>query len=320
MTVTTVPAGPVSGQNEVTEGRTVSGEAEVAVIPVPWSTRVPLTASAGTVTVICVDERTVKVTTAADPAKPTAVTELRFAPVIVSEAPGATGVGANEMMVGSPAKPALAVAAPDGVVIVIGPPVTPVGTVAVTFVAESTLNDDAGTAPKRTAVAPARFAPVSVTTVPARPPGGSKVVIAGDETVKVAVVTPVLTGVVTEMRPVTALGGTVTVTAVGVTEVGVVGRPLNFTAVAPARFAPVIVSVVPAAPDTGPNEAIAGEVVVKQVSLVTGVVPDTMAMGPFVAPAGTAVVISVAEITLNELTGVPLKVTSVTSAKFAAVM
>jgi hypothetical protein len=318
--VTTVPAGPVSGQKEVTEGRTVSGDAEATLAPVVWIAIGPLTASAGTVAVICVGESRVKVTVAAEPAKPTALTELRLVPVIVSGAPGATAVGANDVMVGSPAKSALAVAVPAGVVIVIGPPVTPVGTVAVTCVADSTLNDAAGVAPKRTAVAPARFAPVSLTTVPAPPPVGSKVVTAGDDTVNFAAATPVLTGVVTEISPVTALGGTVTVIAVGVTELGVVGRPLNFTAVAPAKLTPEIVSVVPAGPDTGPNEAIAGDVVVKQVSLVTGVRSDTIAIGPGVAPPGTAVVISVAEITLNEVTGVPLKVTLVTSAKFAPVM
>ena len=70
--VTTVPAGPVSGQNDVTEGRTVSGDAEATLAPVVRIAIGPLTASAGTVAVICVAESRVKVTVAAEPAKPIA--------------------------------------------------------------------------------------------------------------------------------------------------------------------------------------------------------------------------------------------------------
>jgi hypothetical protein len=82
----------------------------------------------------------------------------------------------------------------------------------------------------------------------------------------------------------------------------------------------VIVRFEPVAPDAGLNDAIAGDVVTKHVSLVMGVVLDTIAIGPLVAPPGTAVVISVGDTTLNEVTEVPLNFTSVTSAKLVPVM
>ena len=254
------------------------------------------------------------------PVNPTEVTESRLAPVIVTVEPGAAVAGENDVMEGGAAKLADAVAVPAAVLMLMGPLVTLAGTVARTVVAETLLNVAAGVVPKRTAIAPERFAPVMVTTVPAAPSAGENSVIAAEDTLNVPVATPVLTGVSTEMSPVTAFGGTATVIEVAVTVVGVVGEPLNFTAVAPVKLLPIRVRTVPAAPEVGLNDVTAGEVVVKQVSLVMGVAFDTMAIGPLLAPPGTAVVISVADTMEKEFTDLPLNVMSVTSAKFAPEM
>lgn len=269
---------------------------------------------------IWVGELIVNVASPADPTKPTEVTEAKLVPVMVTVEPGDAVVGVNDVIVGGAAKSADAVAVPAGVEMLMGPVVTLAGTVAWTFVADRLLNDAAGVVPKRTAVAPARFAPLMVTTVPAAPIAGENSVIAADEIENVPSATPVLAGVTTEMSPVAAFGGTVTVIEVAVTDVGVASVPLNFAAVAPVKLVPVIVTTVPAAPDVGLNEAMAGEVVVKQVSLVIGVVLETIVMGPLLAPPGTAVVISVAEMMEKELTDLPLNVMSVTSARFAPLM
>jgi hypothetical protein len=262
----------------------------------------------------------VNVGSAVVPVNPTEVTESRLIPVIVTVEPGAAVAGENDVMDGGAAKLADAVAVPDGVEMLMGPVVTLAGTVARIVVADTFVNVAAGVLPKRTAVAPESFAPVMVTTVPAAPSAGENSVIAADETLNVPVATPVLTGVSTEMSPVTAFGGTATVMEVSVTAVGVAGRPLNLTEVARVKLVPVMVTTVPAVPPLGLNETIAGEVVVKQVSLMIGVVFDTMAIGPLLAPPGTAVVISVGETMEKEFTDFPLKVMSVTSAKFAPVM
>lgn len=317
--VTTVPAGPSIGQIEEIDGPMVSAV-------VLWASKVPRTetcpviASAGTVAVIWVGESIVNAGSAVVPVNPTDVTESRLVPVIVTVEPGAAVAGEKDVMVGGAAKLADAVAVPADVLTVMGPLVTLAGTVARMVVEDLLLNDAAGVVPNRTAVAPDRFAPVMVTTVPAAPRAGENSVIAADETLNVRVATPVLTGVSTEITPVTAFGGTVTVIEVSVTAVGVAVEPLNLTAVAPVKLAPVMVTTLPAVPEVGLNDAIAGDVVAKQVSLVMGVVFDTIAIGPLLAPPGTAVVISVADTMEKEFTDLPLKVMSVTSAKFAPVM
>ena len=317
--VTTVPAGPLIGHNDVTDGPIVSAVVLTASA-VPRTDTGPLNASFGTVAVICVGETTVKVAFAVEPVNPTELTEVRLVPVIVTSAPGEAVVGVKELIVGGAAKSALAVAVPEGAVMLIGPLMRLAGTIALMVVADTTLNDAAGVAPKQTAVAPDRFAPVIVTAVPAAPRAGEKLLIAADATANVPVATPVLTGVSTEIRPETAFAGTATVIDVADTVVGLIATPANFTAVAPVKFAPVIVKLVPVAPDAGLNDATAGDVVTKHVSLVMRVVLDTIAIGPLVAPPGTAVVISVGDTTLNEETDVPLNFTSVTSAKLVPVM
>ena len=72
------------------------------------------------------------------------------------------------------------VAVPPGVVIAILPVVAVLGTVAVSFVAEKTLKANPAEVPlKVTLLAPQRFVPVTVTTVPVEPEVGEKLEIVG---------------------------------------------------------------------------------------------------------------------------------------------
>ena len=112
----------------------------VAVPPGVVTESVPLLAPAGTLVVIWVAESTVKV--ADVPLKPTSVAPVRFVPVIVTDVPTGPLVGAKLVIAAAGAvtvKLAVLVAVPPGVVTLSVPVVAPVGTVAVIWVAESTV-------------------------------------------------------------------------------------------------------------------------------------------------------------------------------------
>ncbi len=68
---------------------------------------------------------------------------------------------------------------PLGVVTVILPDVAPAGTTVVISVAETTVKSVAGVPPNFTLVVPVSFVPLMVTTVPASPLSGVKLVIVG---------------------------------------------------------------------------------------------------------------------------------------------
>ncbi len=75
---------------------------------------------------------------------------------------------------------------------------------------------------------------------------------------KVAVLVAVPAGVVTEVWPVVAAVGTAVTIWVAVSDTMVAGVPLNATLVAPERFWPVMVTVVPTVPDVGLKPLISG--------------------------------------------------------------
>lgn len=70
---------------------------------------------------------------------------------------------------------------------------------------------------------------------------------------RVVVIKGPLPGVVTVMGPVVAPAGTVVVIVPGGLSVNVAATPLNETAVAPVKFAPLIVTPVPTGPNVGAN-------------------------------------------------------------------
>ena len=112
---------------------------------------------------------------------------------------------------------------------------------------------------KRTLVAPVKFVPFTVTDVPTGPLDGvNEVIVGAGMTVKSLELVAVPPGVVTVMRPVVALVGTVVLICVLDTTVNVADVPLNFTLVAPVKFVPLTVTAVPTGPLVGVNEVMPG--------------------------------------------------------------
>ncbi len=175
-------------------------------------------------------------------------------------------------------------------------------------VAESTVNDAAAVPLNDTADAFVKFVPVIVTLVPAGPVEGVKLAIVGAATnPNEALDVAVPPGVVTEIVPLVVPGATTAVICVNEsTEKLAAGVPLNWTTVAPVRFVPVIVTLVPVPPLPGRNPPIVGAgMMVKlpaEVAVPPGVVTDTV---PLVVPAATTAVICVAESTENDAAAVP---------------
>src|SRR5207245_11637495 len=129
---------------------------------------VPVVAPAGTVAVIWVSEFTVNV--AVVPLNVTAVAPVKAVPVSVTLAPTAPLVGEKLVMVGGgmTVKELALVPVPPAVVTPMVPVVAPVGTVAVIWVAEFTVN--AAVVPVNfTALAPVTAVPVMVTLAAADP-------------------------------------------------------------------------------------------------------------------------------------------------------
>src|SRR5207248_2848168 len=155
---------------------------------------------------IAVADITVKLE-AFNPLNLTAVTPVKFVPLIVTRVPTVPFVGVKLEIVGATAKLVALVAVPPGVVTLSGPVVALDGTVALIVVAEVTVK--AAPLPlKFTAVAPVNVVPVIVTLAPTGPKAGVKLVIVGD-TMKLAVLVAVPPGVVTLSGPVVAASGTV---------------------------------------------------------------------------------------------------------------
>jgi hypothetical protein len=138
-----------------------------------------------------------------------------------------------------------------------------------------------------TAVAPVKFVPLIVTTVPAAPLVGVKLVIAG-VAVKLLVLVPVPSEVVTLTGPDVAEAGTVAEIAVSDVTVNAAAVPLKVTDVAPVKWAPLIVTTVPPVPLAGVKLVIAGgKRTAKLVALVAVPSGPETPIGPVVAPAGT---------------------------------
>jgi hypothetical protein len=118
----------------VTRKRFVLVSVPPAVVTLIGPLLAPLSASSGTVAVICVSESTVK--EAEMPSKVTAVAPVKFAPVIVTLVPACPTAGVKELMSGE-GKAAVTVkvlelcAVPAAVVTLIGPVVAALGTAAV---------------------------------------------------------------------------------------------------------------------------------------------------------------------------------------------
>jgi len=299
---TVVPTGPLVGKKLVIVGAAAVTEKLVALVATPPGVVTaigPVVAPEGTVAVIWVEESTVKL--AAVPLKVTDVAPVRFVPPITTVVPTGPLVGKKLVTVGAATvteKLVAVVAVPPGVVTEIGPVVAPEGTVAVICVDESTVKL-AAVPLKVTDVAPVRLVPVITTLVPTGPLVGLKPLIVAEVTSNGLRLVAIPSGVETRITPSVAPLGTTAVIWIGASTVKLASAPLNWTDVAPERFAPVTTTEVPRPPPAGLNEVIAGEVTLKWLALVKVPPGDVTAIGPVVAPAGTVAVTCVSESTVK---------------------
>ena len=221
---TSVPTGPLVGENDAIVGDPVGVTEKSAVLvaePLPFVTRMrPVVADAGTVAVIWPFELTTKL--AFDPLNVTDTAPLKFVPVIVTFVPEGPLVGENVVIVGDPAgvtvKSSALVAVPVAVITEIRPVVAPGGTTAVMRDGESTVKLVVGTPLNLTVVVLSKFVPKITTAVPAGPVMGLKEVTVGsvlNVTLKSLRLVPVPTPFVTVIRPVVASAGTIVVIWVG---------------------------------------------------------------------------------------------------------
>jgi hypothetical protein len=194
--------------------------------------------------------------------------------------------------------------------------------VAIICVAELTLKDAAFKELKVTAVAPLKLVPLMVTTVPALPPVGVKLVMVGTATTeKLLALWAVPLAVVTLIGPVLAPAGTVAVIRAEELTTGLTAEtPLKATPLTLTKFAPVIVTLLPAGPLGGVNPLMTGAVVtVKGFALSPTPLGLITRILPVAAPAGTAAVICTELFTANDAE-TPPKLTLVLPVKFAPVI
>ena len=190
LTVVPLTAWPqIIGNDPAAEHRSLAGAGITVKLPalvaVPFGVvtlMVPDVALTGTLVEMVVLLVTVKV--AAVPLKLTAVVPEKLVPVKVTAVAGVPLVGEKLVSVGAPTgtvKTAALVAVPPPPVTTLrGPVMAPAETVAVIEVAEPTAKLAAATPLKRTAEASVKLVPVMVTTVPAPPLVGVKLLMVGE--------------------------------------------------------------------------------------------------------------------------------------------
>src|SRR5438045_1995858 len=139
----------------------------------------PVPAPTGTVAVIWVGAWTVN--TDGELLKLTLVAPAKLTPIMVTIVPTFPLAGEKPEMTGVvlTVKFNALVAVPAGVVTLIGPVAAPAGTVVTSCVLELMVKLTASTTPNRIEVVLLNFVPTIVTLVPAGPPAGAKLVIAG---------------------------------------------------------------------------------------------------------------------------------------------
>ncbi len=316
--VTVAPTAPLNGLKLVIVGglATVKLEALQTVKPLTVTHIGPFVAPKGTKTVRLMEVDAVTVAEI-----PLNVTELfagvvlKLVPEMVTVAPGAPVVGVNPVMVGvgSMVKFDAVVTVTPLTVIEIGPLVAPAGTntVSVVEVAPVTV----ATTPLNRTVLFAnvvlKLVPVMVTVAPTAPLVGVKPDMVGvPGTVKIPTLVTVTPLSVTEIGPVEAPGGTVTVSVVADAPVTGALIPLNSTTLllgVVLKLVPVMVTVAPTAPVVGLKPVIVCKGRTVNIEPLVRVNPLTVIeIGPVIAPAGTKVV-KVVVVAAVTVANVPLK-------------
>lgn len=287
--------------------------AELLALPPAVVTAIlPLVAPLGTTAVMEVVLITVKVV-AAIPLNFTAVAPEKFMPVMVTTVPVWPLVGVKEVIVGkeTTVKLVALLAVPPGVVTLILPVVAPTGTMAFNAVAEILVIVVDATPLNFTALAPVKLVPIRVTVDPTRPDWVKAVIDGKEMTVKLVALVAVPPGVVTEILPVVAPTGTMAFNEVAEIFVMVVdARPLNFTARAPVRLVPIMVTVDPTRPDFVKAVIVGKLTTVKSVLLLAVKIGVVTLILPVVAPTGTMAFSEVAEILVIEVDATPLNLTA----------
>ena len=257
---------------------------------------------------------------AAVPLKLTALlpcVEPKFAPVIVTEVPGTPDVGDKLLMLGAAVvtvKLTPLLGWPPATTITF-PVVAPLGT-GTTMLVPLQLVGVAAVPLKLTVLLPCvepKFAPVIVTELPGAPDVGDKLLMLGAAVVTVKL-TPLLgwPPATTITFPVVAPLGTGATMLVPLQLVGVAAVPLKLTVLLPCvepKFAPVIVTELPGAPDVGDKLLMLGAAVVTvKLTPLLGWPPATTITFPVVAPLGTGATMLV-PLQLVGVAAVPLKLT-----------
>ena len=156
------------------------------------------------------------------------------------------------------------------------------------------MNAAAFVVPNPTAVASLKPVPPIVTSVPTGPEAGENPLIdGGGITVKLSELVAVPPGVSTDICPELAPAGTVAVIWVLETTVTPVKLvPFSFTAVAPVKPEPSIVTSVPTGPEVGVNAVMVGGGITVKLPVLVPVPPGASTeICPELAPAGTVAVI-----------------------------
>ena len=298
MIITVIPGPALLGDTLVIIGPVAKLKpVRVPVPPGPVTCRFPVE-PVPTTAVIKLSVMTVK-PVAATPPKVTPVAPVKFEPLIKTVAPCAALVGEKLVIFGgaTKAKPPEVIVPPGAVTetLHVAPPLA---TTAVICVGEFTIKLAAGTPPKLTAVAPKKFVPVIVTVAPAAALVGAKPpIVGGAKKLKPALV-PVPPGVVTETFPLAPPAATTAVICIADTTVKLAaGTPPTLTAVAPVKFAPLIVTVAPTAALVGVKLLIVGgKIKVKPGFII--VPPSAVTRTLPLAPAPTTASIWVGETTV----------------------
>lgn len=259
--VTTVPHGPLVGENELIFGKSKTVKiVEVHPLPAIVVAQIfPGLEPIGTLVEICVSELIVNV--ALLPLKVTFVTKVKPVPVRVTGVPMSPLAGENAVIFGfgTTMKLEALQPVPNGEVTQILPVVADEGTFAVNLMSEMTTIFDKLTATplKVTLVVPVNFEPLTVTVVPLFPRAGLNELteVPSKKSVALKVVPAAL---VTPILPVVAPAGKVAVICVADSTVNVAAVPLNETPVTALKSAPVMTTAAPEPPLVGVNEVIVG--------------------------------------------------------------
>jgi hypothetical protein len=175
--------------------------------------------------------------------------------------------------------------------------------------------------PNLTLVAPLKLVPVMVTSEPAAPEPGVKLLIVGAASkVKEDGLRDVPLGVVTEILPVEPLLTTAEISVLEFTVKEAASVPPNLTLVAPMKLVPVIVTLEPAAPEEGVNEVMTGGALWVNTLELIAVPPRVVILILPVDPLPTTAVIFVLEFTLYEAAEISPNFTETALLKFLPVI